>query len=184
MERGLKHSQCYLALTKNSNPRWPSGSCLHPSSWPPVNVLAEVADIRNAMPSGCFVCRYVIEIRGVVRGSCYTWNSTSKHSPGTEFPATNILPAAPNTSQRFWRLNRTPKCPPLQPMGPSPPLSLDPHQGQGKAFVSMINSCPWGSRPARGVGLWYRAVLVSWVMDHQSPHGASVPAGAWMERGV
>lgn len=48
----------------------------------------------------------------------------------------------------------------------------------------MISSCPWSSRPTQEVGLWYRALLVSWVMDHRSPHSASVPAGAWMERGV
>lgn len=71
VERGLIHSQRYLALTKSSNPRWPSGSCLHPSSWPLFNVLAKVADIRNTMPSSCFVCRYVIEISRVVVGSCY-----------------------------------------------------------------------------------------------------------------
>lgn len=69
--KGFNTFTCYLALTKSSNPRWPPGSCLHPSSWPLFNVLAKVADIRNTMPSSCFVCRYVIEISWVVVGSCY-----------------------------------------------------------------------------------------------------------------
>lgn len=146
MEWGWIHSQHYLALTKSSNPRWPSGSCLHPSSWPLFNVLAKVADIRNTMPSSCFVCRYVIEISWVAVGSCYTYTSTSKQGAGIHFPSKSPFPSSTKHLLKILVPKRE-KFPPLQLKGGGSHTALPsplPPQCLGDSFTSIINSMGWG----------------------------------------